>query len=202
MLADELHAFLLEQEMTSESPRLEDFAAAIVYVQAGSRISNAFEEIFDHVSEKKGFFTKGSVLDDMHLDFDSEQNLIHGWKNLSAAPLMTAYFAYGIALQPRRSLQPDGIRSKESLPIENSIFLCLGVTSKREMKLLEEHANNCGSGWQYFAFGANSIIATFKPLKDILMEPEAFAGTMKSWIDQAVPEILPVISIMQKQAAT
>ncbi|MGY3370219.1 hypothetical protein ACVWZL_007344 [Bradyrhizobium sp. GM2.4] len=201
-LAEELYLFLLEQDMTSESPRLEDFAAAIIFVKAGSRISKAFEDVFEHVSGLRGVFPRGSIPDDLPLAFDSEQNLMHGWKYLSAPPLKTIYFAYGIALQPNRSLAPDGALSKQNIPHEDSIFLCLGVEEGKEMKLLEEHSRALGPNWKHISFADNSIVATFRPLKTILVEPESFAGTMNAWIDEAVPQLLPLIAIMQKQAAS
>lgn len=200
-LAEELYLFLLEQDMTSESPRLEDFAAAIVFIKAGSRISKAFEDVFEHVSGLRGVFPRGSISDDLPLAFDSEQNLMHGWKYLSAPPLETIYFAYGIALQPNRSLTPDGPLSKQNLPHDDSIFLCLGVETTKEMKLLEEQSKILGPDWKHISFSDNSIVATFKPLKTILVEPESFAGIMNAWIDETVPQLLPVIATMQKQAA-
>lgn len=201
ILAEELHMFLLEQDMTSETPRLEDFAAAIIFVKAGSRISKAFEDVFEHVSGLKGVFPRGSIPDDLPLAFDSDQNLMHGWKYLSASPLKTIYFSYGIALKPNRSLTPDGALSKQNLPHEDSIFLCLGVETNKEMKLLEEHSKGLGPDWKYISFDDNSIVVTFRPLNSILIEPESFAGKMNAWIDEAVPQLLPLITTMQKQAA-
>jgi hypothetical protein len=201
-LGNELYTFLEEQDMTTEAPHLEDFAAAIVYVKAGTRIASAYEEIFDHLSSLDGIFSTGSVLADLPLHFDSEQNLIQGWKYLSALPLRSAYFAYGIALQPKRSLQPEGILAQDRLPAEDSLFISLGVDNRREMRLLEEHAGKAGQSWQYLPFGDGSILASFRPLKTILAEPESFSNTMRNWIDEAFPNIVAVVTAMRQQSAT
>jgi hypothetical protein len=193
-ISNELFSFLLEQNMTSEATRLEDFAAAIIYVRAGSRMSQTFGEVFDHLSELGGIFSKGAVIADSALEFDSDRSLIQGWKYLSAAPLKTAYFGYGIALQPRRSL------SNDHLPIEDSIFLCLGVETKREIRILEEQSKLLSGAWQHLSFPSNSIAIAFKPLNAVLVRPEEFAKAMIGWIDEVLPEVAELVNRMQKQS--
>ncbi|MDE5441090.1 hypothetical protein GWG65_06390 [Bradyrhizobium sp. CSA207] len=193
-IAREFHLFLLEQNMTTEFARFEDFAAAIVYVRSGSRISHTFEKIYDHLSELGGPFVKGFSKDDAIVDFDSEGSVIHGWKYLSAAPLKSAYFAYGINLQPRRSLSID------SLPDEDSIFLAVGVETKKEMQLLEARSKDFGQDWHYLSFSDYSLIVTFRPLHAALSQPEEFAGTMIAWIDQSYAAVVAkLIQSLQKQ---
>ena len=193
-IAREFHLFLLEQNMTTEFARFEDFAAAIVYVRSGSRISNTFEKIYDHLSDLGGPFVKGFYKDDAIVDFDSEGSVIHGWKYLSAAPLKSAYFAYGISLQPRRSLSID------SLPDEDSIFLAVGVETKKEIQLLESKSKDFGQDWHYLSFPDYSLIVSFRPLHAALSQPEKFASTMIAWIDQSYEAVVAkLIPSLQKQ---
>lgn len=91
-------------------------------------------------------------------------------------------------------------RSRELLPDDDSIFLCFGLESKKEIAFLETHASILGPHWQYFPLSGYSIIATFKPFKTALVDPEAFASTLKGWIDQVTPEIVPLVSAMQNAA--
>ncbi|MBH5396419.1 PD-(D/E)XK nuclease family protein [Bradyrhizobium sp. CNPSo 4010] len=193
--AREFHLFLLEQNMTTEFARFEDFAAAIVYVKSGTRISSTFEKIYDHVSELGGPFVRGFYQDDAFVDFDSETNLIHGWKYLSADPIKTLCFAYGICLQPRRSL------ANEALPDEDSIFLSIGVETRRERNLLEARSKDLGPEWHHVSFPDQSVLATFRPLHPALAEPKLFASTMTGWIDQSHSRIAELIRALQKQYA-
>jgi len=193
-IAREFHLFLQEQDMTYEFARFEDFAAAIVYLKSGSRISHTFEKIYDHLSELGGPFVKGFVKDDAFVDFDSEGSVIHGWKYLSAPPLKKAYFAYGISLQPRRSLASD------SLPEEDSIFLGVGVETKKEMQLLEAKSKDVGNDWHHLSFSDYALLVTFKPLHAALAKPEEFANAMTTWIDQTYAAVVAdLIKSLQKQ---
>lgn len=192
-IAREFHQFLLEQNMTSEFANLEDFAAAIVYVRSGSRILHTFEKIFDHLSELGGPFVEGRIKDDEIVDFESGSNVIHGWKYLSAAPLRTAYFTYGISLQPRRAL------SKDTLPDEDSIFLGFGVETKREMQLLETMSKDLGEGWHCLSSADSSVMVTFRPLHIALAQPDQFANTMIAWIDQSHAVVTKAIRTLQKK---
>ncbi len=191
-IAREFHLFLLEQNMTTEFARFEDFAAATVYVKSGSRISYTFETIFDHLSELGEPFSNGAIKDDAIVDFDSEGNVIHGWKYLSAAPLKSAYFTYGISLQPRRSFSID------SLPDEDSVFLGVGVETKKEMQLLEARSKDLGGDWHCLSFPEYSVMVTFRPLHSALAQPELFASTMIAWINQLRPNVTKFVRSLQK----
>lgn len=195
-IAREFHLFLLEQNMTTDFARFEDFAAAIVYARSGTRISSTFEKIYNHISELGGPFVNGFYKEDAIVDFDSEANLIQGWKYLSAEPLKTVCFAYGICLQPRRSL------SNEALPDEDSIFLSVSVETRREMNLLEARSKDMGPGWHHLSFPDHSVLATFRSLHSALAQPELFASTMTGWIDQSHGGIAKLIRTLQNQYAT
>jgi hypothetical protein len=192
-LAHELHHFLLGEDMTSEAPRLEDFAAAIVYVKAGTRVSNAFQNIYEHLCQFGAPFSKGSILDDCSLDFDSTSSVMQGWKYFSSPPLKTAYFAYGIALQPRLNLPLEAGSPSDAIPAEDSLFLYFGVETKKEIAL---HSTKLPSPWQLLPLIDLPIAIVFRPLSTVLGQPETFADTMKEWIDQVMPDVLSVAAGM------
>ncbi len=193
-IAREFFTFLTEQDMTSEFAGTEDFAAAIVYVRAGTRMSFTFEQIFEHLSTLGGSFTKGRITHDSFLEFQSEQNRILGWKYLSAPPLKTLYFSYGIALKPGASF------SGELIPTEDSAFICLGVETKKEISILESVSRDLDKSWHYVSLPDDAVVISFRPLRSVLARPEEFATLMMEWITSAAPVIGPLIAKLQGSA--
>ncbi|MEY9590866.1 hypothetical protein ABIA06_003157 [Bradyrhizobium yuanmingense] len=192
-IAREFYLFLLEQSMITEFARFEDFAAAIVYVKSGTRISHTFDSIFEHLNSLGGPFTKGSIKDDAALDFDSSTNAIQGWKYRSAAPLKSLSLMYRICLEPRRSI------SDETLPEQDSIFLSLAVENKKEMNLLQANSKHLSSEWHHVVFPDYSAVMTFRPLHTAVAQPELFTETMKGWIDQSHGAMSKLIRALQDQ---
>ena len=108
-LGRELLIFLEENGMASEFASLEDFSAGIVYLRSSQKLINTFKAINDHLVSFGGVFNYGErkarSQEDDSLWFDTNNQLLWGWKYLSASLKPVPFLSYGIALKPQLHLK-------------------------------------------------------------------------------------------------
>ncbi|HVR58363.1 MAG TPA: PD-(D/E)XK nuclease family protein [Pseudolabrys sp.] len=183
MLSEELSLFLGERGMSGEFAGRDEFAAAIVYLRAGDRMSHTFETIYLHLKSLNGQFTANESIHEMSLHFGTKENLIWGWKYLSHPTLHGLFFAYGIALDPANTFK------ESSAPKHDAAFICVGAEDKKSMASLRSAKEIPQKPWIYTELKDWSAVISFKPLHQMMADPETFAPQMIGWIDSEVDDI-------------
>jgi hypothetical protein len=187
-LARELRSFLGECDMSREFAGRDEFAAALVYLRAGSRMDHTFGSIYNHVKSLEGCFVKGESIHESSLLFDTEFKFIWGWKYLNHRMLGGLFFGYGVALEPTTIFRQGAI------PDSDSTFICVGAEDRRSIEALRAAKNEPKKPWTYAEIGDWAAIISFRPLHSFLLEPEAFASKMIAWIDAEARDINAFVS--------
>lgn len=183
MLAHEFRLFLEEAGMTMEYAGRDEFAAALVYLRAGSRMDHTFSSIFSHVKSIDGHFRRNESSREYSLKFDTEFKLIWGWSYLAHPVLTGLFFGYGIALEPHTIFRGGAI------PSTDSVFVCLGADDKRSIQAVRAAKDEPQKPWTYADISDWFTIISFKPLHSFLQEPETLASKMIDWIDGEAPDV-------------
>ena len=110
---------------------------------------------------------------------------------MSAPPLKTLYFGYGIALTPAANFPG------ELIPNEDSAFICIGVEARKEISILEKASKDLGGSWHYVSLPDTAVVISFRPLNSVLARPEEFAKLMMEWIGSAAAVIGPFVAKVQ-----
>jgi hypothetical protein len=185
MLANEMQLFLKEKNMSNEFAGRDDFAAALVYLRAGEKMAHTYKSIYLHLTQMKGQFTSDQGKHDESLQYATTDRLIWGFKNLKHPdPTMYGlFFAYGIAFDPSSTF-------RETLPIRNdSAFILVGAEHKSSIKSMRAARSEPKSPWKFVEFNHYAAMASFRPLEELMTEPESFAARMIEWIDVEAAEI-------------
>jgi hypothetical protein len=178
-LASEFLRFLEEMNMSHDFAGRDEFAAAMLYLRAGSRMDYTFKSIYDHVRSRRGCFAAGSSIREMSLHFDTKYSLIWGWKYLAHLKFtQQLFFGYGIALEPALTFQGS------SAPTREAVFLLVGAEGARSMQSLRAAKDLPKKPWTYADLGDWSAIVCFKSLHSFMADPEKFAPQMTEWIDE------------------
>jgi len=187
-LKSELFMFLEEMNMSHDFAGRDEFAAAIVYLRAGSRMNYTFETIYDHIKSLKGCFATNSSIHEESLHFDTKDSLIWGWKYLSHPTLTGLFFGYGMALEPALTFRAS------SAPTRDAVFLCVGAEGTRSMQSLRAAKDIPGKPWMYVDLGDWSAVIWFKSLHSFMADPEKFAPQMIEWIDESAADVNAFVS--------
>src|SRR5665647_1895354 len=131
--------------MSREYAGRDEFAAALVYLRAGSRMDHTFSSIYSHVRSLEGHFKRYESAREYSIKFDTEFNLIWGWAYLSHPTLAGLFFGYGIALEP------DTIFKQGLIPDADSAFLCLGADERRSIQAIQAAKDEPAKPWTYAA---------------------------------------------------
>lgn len=188
MLARELVLFLRESEMSNEFAGRDDFAAALVFLRAGSRMDHTFSSIYGHIKSLDGHFRRNESSREYSLRFDTEQKLICGWAYLTHPTLPGLFLGYGIALEP------NTVFKQGTVPPHDSVFICLGAEGRPSMRAVRSAKNEPEFPWTYAELDDWVAVVTFKPLHDFLRDPENFAPKMIEWIDEHQADINAFVS--------
>jgi hypothetical protein len=183
MLARELATFLGERGMSGEYAGRDEFAAALVYLRAGSRMDHTFSSIYTHIKSLEGCFGKSESARECSLKFDTEFKLIWGWSYLSHPMLGGLFFGYGIALEP------NTIFRQGTIPAGDSVFICLGAEDRRSVQAVRTAKNEPQKPWTYAEISDWVTVISFKPLYPFFAEPEAFASKMIEWVDEEASNV-------------
>ena len=199
MLAREFRRFLEESEMTTEYAGREDFAAALVYLRAGSRMDHTFSSVFEHIKSIKGCFQKYETKNEYSLKFDTESKIIWGWAYLSHPMLSQLYFGYGIALSPAETFVSGGISTQASIPNVDSVFIAVGADDKRGSHAIRASKHEPESPWTYAEVNGSPIVVSFKSLHEFMEDPKTFAQLMIRWIDEVAEDVNTFVKDLKQQ---
>ncbi|SHH59067.1 hypothetical protein SAMN05443248_5322 [Bradyrhizobium erythrophlei] len=183
MLARELATFLGESEMSGEYAGRDEFAAALVYLRAGSRMDHTFSSIYSHIKSLEGCFKKSESVREYSLKFDTEFKLIWGWTYLAHPTLTGLFIGYGMALEP------DTIFRQAAIPDADSAFICLGADDRRSIQAVRAAKDEPQKRWTFAEINDWVTVISFKPLHNFLADPEAFAPKMIAWIDEEAADV-------------
>jgi hypothetical protein len=190
ILARELFLFLEEKGMSSEYAGRDEFAAAILYLRAGSKMEHTFHSIYNHLKTLKGSFTAHESIYEMGLHFGTRDSLIWGWKYLNHPDLSGLFFGFGIALDPHLTFK------EAAIPDRDSIFLCVGAENKKSIQSLRAAKGDPKKPWMYAELEDWSTVICFKPLHTLMAAPETFAPRMIEWIDEVAEDVSTFVSTL------
>lgn len=182
-LASELFMFLGEKDMSHEFAGRDEFAAALVYLRAGSRMDHTFDTIYKRLKTIGGHFPSSESIHELSLHFETKNNLIWGWKYLAHPTLNGLFFGYGIALQPNETFKSAGV------PTRDSVFLCVGADDRKSMQALRAAKDIPERPWIYAELQESYSVINFKPLHSFMAEPRTFAAQMIEWIDDVASSV-------------
>ncbi|WP_197424500.1 PD-(D/E)XK nuclease family protein [Bradyrhizobium yuanmingense] len=182
-LISELLLFLGEMNMDHDFAGRDDFAAALVYLRAGSRMDHTFDTIYQHVKKLPGCFATGSSIHEMSLHYDTKYSLIWGWKYLSHPSLSGLFFGYGIALSPALTF------AGAAAPTRDAVFLCVGAEGNRSMQALRHAKDIPEKPWTFADLGEWSAVICFKSFHSFMADPEKFAPQMIEWINEISSDV-------------
>lgn len=188
MLAAELYSFLGEKDMSREFAGEKEFAAAIVYLRAGTQMNHTFDTIFEHLKEIGGHFTSGVSIHDMSLHFETKDSLIWGWKYLGHPTLSGVFFGYGIALEPNVTFRAADV------PTRNSVFLCVGADDRRSIHAIRTARETPRKPWTYVEMKDWTTVISFRSLHEFMADPQSFSLQMTAWIDESKEEVNAFVS--------
>ncbi|WP_035647054.1 PD-(D/E)XK nuclease family protein [Bradyrhizobium sp. ORS 285] len=183
LIVNEFRRFLEENNMSTEYAGRDEFAAALVYLRAGSLMDRTFSEIYSHVKALDGHFRKNESITEYSLKFNSELKLIWGWAYLAHPTLGALFFGYGIALDPSSTFKGGNI------PTTDSVFICLGAEDRRSIQSVRAVKDVPQKPWTWADIDDWFAIISFKPLHEFLKVPTEFSSKMKAWIDEEKDDI-------------
>lgn len=200
MLARELRRFLEECDMSGEYAGRDEFAAALVYLRAGARMDHTFSSIFAHIKSKEGCFRKNETKNEYSLKFDSPFKLIWGWSYLSHPTLNQLFLGYGIALEPDTAFTSGGLSSQARIPKADSAFICVGADDKKSIQAIRQAKQEPQKPWTYAEIGNWVAIISFKPLHDLMADPQSFTRQMTAWIDDEASDVSAYVKSLKSTA--
>jgi hypothetical protein len=183
VLARELATFLGESKMSGEYAGRDEFAGALVYLRAGSRMDHTFSSVYSHIKSLEGCFKKAESIREYSLKFDTEFKLIWGWAYLTHPALTGLFFGYGI------TLEPNTIFRQAAIPDADSVFICLGAEDRRSIQAVRAAKDTPQKPWMFAEISDWVTVVSFKPLHTFLADPEAFAPKMIAWIDEVAVDV-------------
>lgn len=183
LLCNELRYFLEENDMSTEYAGRDEFAAALLYLRAGSLMDRTFSDIYSHIKSLDGHFRRNESSREYSLQFRTELKLIWGWAYLTHPNFNELFFGYGIALEPQTVFKGG------TIPSSDSVFICLGADDRRGTSALRAARDIPEKPWTWADITDWFALVCFKPLHEFLRNPTEFAPKMISWIDDEQADV-------------